>query len=107
MRRGGTFFYAFAFKKADGSAKDLTGYSIRAQYSRRAGDSAREDLGASIVVAGDGTAQLLLTDEQTALRTIGTTYGWDLLLVTPDGRVLGPYLAGRLQIEDTFTQGVS
>lgn len=89
--QGATLFEAFTWKDANGVAKDLTGYTARAQ-ARTDYDAASPfmDLttaNSGIVLGGTaGTIQLKMAAAATAGITATDGY-WDLELVAPDGTV--------------------
>jgi hypothetical protein len=90
-------------KDGAGEAVDLTGWTAYADVRVKPGAAVVFGLAPAISDAAAGEITLGKTDEQTAALTPGR-YKWDLILETPDGKRLGPYVAGACIVSQPITK---
>lgn len=96
----------FNFKDTDNTPFPLTDWQVKAHARRYKSEKDKLDLLPSITDPANGEVTMLaFTDEQTAAMT-ASDYGWDMLLTSPSGATTGPYFAGTLKIQETYTRNV-
>ncbi len=104
-----TIYTGFQFQKtirlkdATGEFIDLTGYTPFAEVRENRSSAVVLDLAPTITDATSGEVTIDIADETTDALTKGA-FVWDLMLEDGDDKRLGPYVAGRVEIEDGITQ---
>jgi hypothetical protein len=101
IARGIDFSETLVFSE-DGTAMDLTGWSVFAEARKLPSNTVSFELGAAITTAASGIVTLTLTDVQTEALTAGV-YGWDLVFEDDSGIRRGPYLAGTVTVKTLHT----
>lgn len=104
IRRGVTFSLVINAKDATPAAVNLTGWSVYSEVRKSPTASVALDFAPAITDPTAGEITIELTDEETKALTITGKFRWDLLLETPGGVRLGPFLAGTVTISDDITQ---
>jgi hypothetical protein len=82
---------------------DLTGWTASAHVRSIPGGVLLVDLEPAITDAVNGEITIHLSAEQTENLAAGR-YGWDLMLTTATGRVIGPVLAGTCLVIKPYTE---
>lgn len=90
-------------KDASGNPRNLTGWSVFADARQSLTGGVAFSLAPQIVGGAGGQVSMSFTPEQTAALRAGT-YRWDLVLRNPGGDRLGPYLAGKVAVDQLNTQ---
>ena len=104
IRNGITFGpVIFNCKDAFSAPVDLTGYFVFADARKTYTDPVAFSLAPVISDPVNGEITMTFTDEQAESKPAGN-YGWDLVLEAPTGERLGPYVTGRVNVTDVYTQ---
>lgn len=83
----------------------LTNWIVYAQ-ARNKSNPGFIDLSPEITDPSAGEITIEFTDSETRALSAGD-YNWDMILETPEGTHLGPFIQGRCKIEETITQPLS
>jgi hypothetical protein len=90
-------------RDAAGDPLDLTGYTPLADARRALNKAVAFSLACEL---GEDTGTIILTeisDTDTSTMTLGE-FTWDLVMEAPDGKREGPWMAGRIVVEDINTR---
>lgn len=90
----------FNIKDGSGNPINLSGWSVFA--NSRNGTGKLIDLAPTITSAATGQVTISLSKTQTALFNSGEQY-WDMIFQKPTGERLGPYISGKILVNDTVT----
>jgi len=103
IRRGTTLGpYIFRCLDVDGNPVDLTGWTVEGKAATTPGAAVAFDLDPDVTDADDGEVTIVLTDEETALLTVGR-YGWDLIFTDPAGTRMPPHVVGVCTVTNNYT----
>lgn len=97
----------FIAQDQNGNVVDLTNWEPFAEVRKsKAAEAARIlDLAPSITSAVNGAIVISKTIAQIAAANLAIgEHQWDLVLKNPDGKRLGPFLAGKFSVKRTVTQ---
>jgi len=106
IRRGITFGpLVLTFNGESNADVDLNDWNVYAEARRISPGQSTDnlDLEPEITSEEGGQVTISFTDTETLALPYGT-YEWDLVLEQPTGERIGPFLAGKLTIEDIVTQ---
>jgi hypothetical protein len=91
-------------KDKDGAAVDISGWTPFAEVRKSSCDSVVVDLAPTVTDGPAGEITIPAIQDETTVGYTAGDYFWDLILETPAGERLGPYVADRFAIRNKITQ---